>query len=170
MYKDSFIAFLVCKSNQEYKYRGIITISSQEGNRALLFKQISLSASFMENSSQLAGMMGQLPFQVDTTLPTLEEEGSTKILSRASTAKSGTNSTFCYSHSQEVFMLPQPPQHLDVNSDDEPLEDISDDIPAPDAKSEIDKALQLKKNRHKQARRNHATHRKEALERYEANR
>ena len=167
MYKDSFIAFLMCKSNPDYKYRGIITISSQEGNRALLFKQISLSASFMENSSQLAGMMGQLPFQVDTTLPTLEEEGSTEILSRASTAKSSTDSTFCYSHSWEVFTLPQPPQHLDVNSDDEPLEDISDDSPTPDAKSETDKAMQLKKNRHKQAQRNRATHRNEALERYE---
>ena len=124
----------------------------------------------MENSSQLAGMMGQLPFQVDTTLPTLEEEGSTEILSRASTAESGTNSTICYIHSREVFTLPQPPQHPDVNLDDKPLEDIFDDIPTPDAKSETDKAVQLKKNRHKQARRNHATHRKEALERYEANR
>jgi len=115
MYKDSFVAFLVCKSNRDYKYKDIITISSQEGNRALLFKQISLSASFMENSSQLASMMGQLPFQVDTTLPTLEEEGSTKILSRASTAESGTNTTICYIHCREVFTLPQPPQHPDVN-------------------------------------------------------
>ena len=105
----------------------------------------------MENSSQLAGMMRQLPFQVDTTLPTLEEEGSTEILSRASTAESGTNSTICYIHSREVFTLPQPPQHLDVNSDDEPLEDISDDILAPNAKSETDKAVKLKKNRPKQA-------------------
>ena len=52
--------------------------------------------------------------------------------------------------------------------DDEPLEDISDDILALDAKSETDKAVKLKKNMHKQARRNRATHRKEALERYEA--
>ena len=124
----------------------------------------------MENSSQLVDMTRQLPFQVDTTLPTLEEEGSTKILSRASTAESGTNSTICYIHSREVFTLPQPPQHPDVNSDDKPLEDISDDSPTPDAKSETDKAVQLKKNRHRQAWRNRATHRKGVLEHYEADR
>ena len=45
------------------------------------------------NSSRLVGMMGQLPFQVGATLSTLEEEASTEILSSASTAQSGTNST-----------------------------------------------------------------------------
>ena len=48
-------------------------------------------------SSRLVGMMSRLPFQVGTPLPIIEDEGSTEILSSASTAESGTNSTVCYS-------------------------------------------------------------------------
>ena len=48
---------------------------------------------------------------------------------------SGTNSTISYGYSREVFML----RRSDVNSGDEKPEDISDDTPSVNGKSEADK-------------------------------
>jgi len=108
-------------------------------------------------SSRLVGMnrmMSRLPFQVGTPLPIIEEEGSTEILSSASTAESRTNSTICYAHSGEVFMLRQPLQAPDVNLGDENLSDISVDALSPPNESDKQRAAREKKNKHKQTRRN----------------
>lgn len=90
-------------------------------------------------SSRLVSMVSRLPFQVSTPLPIIEEEGSTEILSSASTAESGTNSTVCYAHSREVFMLRQPLQAPDVNLGDENLSDISVDAVGPPNESDKSK-------------------------------
>lgn len=75
--------------------------------------------------------MTQLPFQAGTALPiTEEEEGPTEIISNASTADSGINSTICHGHSREVFMMRQPlhpPEQLDILSGDVSPGDMSDE-------------------------------------------
>jgi hypothetical protein len=61
------------------------------------------------NSLWVIGMMSRLPFQVGTPLPTLEEEGSTDILSSTTTTESGTKSTIYHGHSQESLHASRAP-------------------------------------------------------------
>jgi len=61
-----------------------------------------------------------------------EDQGSTEIIYSADTAESGTNSTLCYSHSRELFMMRQPlqpPKMPDVHPDDETPSKVSDEVP-----------------------------------------
>ena len=75
-------------------------------------------------------------------------------------------------HSREVFMARQPPQipmpnPLDIQDGEEPLSDISPDTTPPNGETNEQKAAKEKKNRARQARRNHAQHHKEKWQRYQ---
>jgi hypothetical protein len=61
-----------------------------------------------------------------------------------------------------------PPERPDVTSGDEAPCDISNDDPAPIGESEEEKAARIKKNKNKQARRNRAQHRREAIQHSQA--
>ena len=99
--------------------------------------------------SWVASTLSQLLFQVGTPLPASEDQGSTEIICSADTAESGTDSTLCYSHSRELFMMRQPlqpPQRPDVQPDDETPSEVSDEDPEVPGESDQDKAAYLKKN------------------------
>jgi hypothetical protein len=89
-----------------------------------------------------------------------------EILHSADTTDSGTNSTLCYSHSQELFMMCQPllpPERPDVLPEDETLSEVSDEDLEVVGESVQDKAARLKKNRNKLARKHRAEHCKEDM-------
>jgi hypothetical protein len=93
-----------------------------------------------------------------------------EILHCGDTIESRTNSTLCYSHSQELFMMCQPllpPERPDVLPEDETLSEVSDQDLEVVEESDQDKAACLKKNRNKLARKHRAEHCKEAMRRYQ---
>lgn len=98
--------------------------------------------------------MTQLSFQKGTDLPVVSEEGSTEILSTASTAESRTHSTLlCGSSSKEVLMMPTQQQPLmalvppDVLSIDENSDDVTNDEVATPNETDADREARGKHNK-----------------------
>lgn len=73
----------------------------------------------------------------------MEEEGSTEILSSATTVESSTGDSKRHGHTREFFLMrrppPIPPQHPVVNPDDETPSEIFDDDLAPAGETAEDK-------------------------------
>lgn len=117
--------------------------------------------------------MSQLPFQMGTTLPEDNSDGSTEIMSSASTAESETHSTLlCESSSREVFMMPAPrplvaPIPPDVQSGDELSDEMTDDEAAPANESDADRQIRERRNKIQQSRKNRARQRRTAQQNYE---
>ena len=121
--------------------------------------------------SRLVGMVELMPYQDDRTLPAdNNDHDSIEILDSMMAAESRTHSAM--RHSKEVFMARQPPQipmpnPLDIQDGEEALSDISPDTTPPNGEMNEHKTAREKKNRARQAQRNHAHHHKEEWQWYQ---
>ena len=121
--------------------------------------------------SHLVGMVELLPYQDGRTLPTdNNDHGSTEILDSTMTTESRTHSAT--RHFKEVFMAGQPPlipmpNPLDIQDGEEALSNISPDTAPPNGDTDEQRTAREKKNRARQAWRNHAQHHREEWQWYQ---